>query len=131
DVKPDNFIIFPGNIIKITDFGIARFATQTVRASGSGTVGYLSPEQALGKPSLKSDVFSLGLIIYEMLSKHLPEWPFDWPPPDIEKLRRKLPDYFIKWLRKALEVNTRKRFSDAEEMQKQFEKVMARYERQK
>ncbi|HRX87010.1 MAG TPA: serine/threonine-protein kinase, partial [Phycisphaerae bacterium] len=51
DVKPENFILFPENVLRLADFGIARFARHTVHASGSGTVGFLAPEQALGRPS--------------------------------------------------------------------------------
>jgi serine/threonine protein kinase len=76
DVKPDNFILFPDNVLKLADFGIAKVAYQTLRASGSGTVGYVAPEQAMGKPSFRSDVFSLGLILYRMFSGVLPEWPY-------------------------------------------------------
>jgi len=52
DVKPDNVLLFPGDRVRITDFGIARFIQKTmVDASGSGTVGYIAPEQAMGRPS--------------------------------------------------------------------------------
>ena len=68
DIKPENFIIFPGDVIRLADFGIAKVAQKTVRGSGSGTLGHMAPEQAMGKPSKKSDIFSLGLIIYRMLS---------------------------------------------------------------
>jgi len=91
DIKPDNFIVFPGNQLKLTDFGFSKVAqhTLTLKASGSGTVGYIAPEQALGRPKFQSDVFSLGLVIYELLSGYLPEWPFDWPPPEIRRVREK------------------------------------------
>ena len=49
DIKPDNFLLFPGNRLKLTDFGIARFAQRTLRGSGAGTVGYIAPEQAMGQ----------------------------------------------------------------------------------
>lgn len=73
DVKPENLILFANNRLRLTDFGIAKLALRTVRASGSGTMGYMAPEQAMGKPSFRSDVFATGLIIYRMLSGHLPE----------------------------------------------------------
>ncbi len=123
DIKPDNLILFPGNVLKLADFGIAKIATQTMSASGSGTVGYVAPEQALGKPSLRSDVFSTGLIIYEMITNNLPEWPFDWPGPGYDKLRRKASPEFIRFIRRAMALNTRKRFANATEMQSSFDRI--------
>lgn len=123
DIKPENLILFAPHVLKLADFGIAKIATQTVSASGSGTVGYVAPEQALGKPSLRSDVFSLGLIIYQMATNRLPEWPFDWPPPGYEKLRRKAHPDFIAMVRRAMSVNARKRYANAAEMLAAFERV--------
>ena len=75
DIKPDNFIIFPNGQLKLTDFGVSKVAQRTVRASGSGTVGYIAPEQAVGRPMFQSDVFSLGLVLYELFTGKLPSWP--------------------------------------------------------
>lgn len=126
DIKPDNFIIFPGNRLRLADFGIAKVAQRTVRASGSGTLGHMAPEQAMGKPSLRSDVFSLGLVIYRMLTGRLPEWPFLWPPPGYDKLRRKAHPDLIAFLRKAIDVNPRKRFRDADQMLTAFRRIKTR-----
>ncbi|MCH7989342.1 MAG: serine/threonine protein kinase [Planctomycetes bacterium] len=123
DVKPENFIIFSGNRIRLTDFGIAKIALNTIRASGSGTIGFMPPEQAMGKPSLRSDVFSLGLIIYRMFSGELPEWPFEWPAPGHRRLRSRVHPDMIAFLRKAIDVNPRKRFRDAVQMQAAFPDV--------
>lgn len=123
DVKPENFILFPENVLRLADFGIARFARHTVHASGSGTVGYLAPEQALGKPSMRSDVFSLGLIFYRMFTGHLPEWPFEWPPPGYARLTRTLHPQLIELLRRALSVDHKARFADAERMRAAFNRV--------
>ena len=80
DIKPENFIMFPGDRLRLSDFGISKVSVRTsLKASGTGTLGYVSPEQALGKPSYRSDVFSLGLVIYRMLTGVLPEWPYDRP----------------------------------------------------
>jgi serine/threonine protein kinase len=68
DVKPANILITNEGQVKLGDFGIARFATQ-VSGSGSvlGTPAYLSPEQILGgKQDTRSDLFSLGIILYQM-----------------------------------------------------------------
>jgi hypothetical protein len=113
DIKPDNFIIFDGNLLRLTDFGIAKIAMQTVHASGSGTVGYLAPEQAMGRPSRRSDVFSLGLVIYRMLAGELPDWPFDWPPPGYRRLRSKVSEEVVEVLARALTVDPRGRFPNA------------------
>lgn len=76
DIKPQNVIMTAGNVLKITDFGIARAtsqATTTTANSTIGTVHYLSPEQARGGyTSEKTDIYSLGVVLYEMLTGRLP-----------------------------------------------------------
>jgi serine/threonine protein kinase len=70
DVKPANIMVTDDGHVKLSDFGIARFATQ-VSGSGRimGTPAYLAPEQILGEPhSSKSDLFSLGIVLYHMLT---------------------------------------------------------------
>jgi eukaryotic-like serine/threonine-protein kinase len=77
DVKPQNFLVTPDQRLKVTDFGIAR-ALATVPADEQneivwGSPQYFSPEQAAGgAPSPASDVYSLGVIFYEMLTGRLP-----------------------------------------------------------
>jgi len=123
DVKPENFILFPDNHLRLADFGIARFARHTIHASGSGTVGFLAPEQALGRPSMRSDVFSLGLIFYRMFAGFLPEWPFHWPPPGFSRISKTLHPDLITLIRRALTVDHRKRYVDAEQMRVAFERI--------
>ncbi|MEM7437060.1 MAG: serine/threonine-protein kinase [Myxococcota bacterium] len=125
DIKPDNVILFEGGQLKLADFGIAKVAmkTRTILGSGQGTVGYIAPEQAMGKPSFRSDVFSLGLVMVRMFSGHLPEWPFDWPPQGADRLRRTLSRDFIDFLRRSTEVRERKRFRDGVQMQRAFRKL--------
>ncbi|MCK5406374.1 MAG: protein kinase [Candidatus Krumholzibacteria bacterium] len=130
DIKPENLILFVGNVLKLADFGIAKIATQTMSASGSGTVGYIAPEQALGRPSLRSDVFSMGLIIYQMATNRLPGWPFDWPPPGFDKLKRKAHPDFIALVKRAMSVNARKRYANAAEMLAAFGRVKRKASRQ-
>lgn len=125
DVKPDNVILFSGGRLRLADFGIAKVANRTIRASGSGTVGYVAPEQAMGRPSFRSDVFSLGLILYRMLTGRLPEWPYDWPPPGIERLRRRHGD-LVALVRKAIEVNPRRRYRDAGSMLEALRRIKPR-----
>jgi len=122
DIKPDNFIVFADEKLKLTDFGFSKIAEHTLKASGSGTVGYIAPEQAVGRPMFQSDVFSLALVIYELFSGHLPEWPYDWPPPEIQRMRRVLSPPLLDWLRRAMEVRPEKRFKNAVIMYNEFRK---------
>ena len=124
DVKPDNFILFPNNTLKLHDFGIAKIARRTFKAaSGSGTLGYVSPEQAFGKPSFRSDVFSMGLLIYRMLSGVLPEWPYEWPARGNRRLKQVVNRDFVDFLRKSLEVDERRRFRDCTAMLRAFRRL--------
>ena len=125
DIKPENFILFPDNRLRLADFGIARIARRTVHGSGSGTVGYMSPDQAMGRPSLRSDVFSLGLLIYRLMTGHLPEWPFEWPLEGHARLKRSTSGDFIVFLQKSIELNPRRRYADAAEMLAEFELIQA------
>jgi tetratricopeptide (TPR) repeat protein/tRNA A-37 threonylcarbamoyl transferase component Bud32 len=82
DLKPENVMITPEGVVKVLDFGIARMTldpspvsvrapTEALTATGSvlGTPGYMSPEQATGRPiDARTDVFALGAIVYEMVS---------------------------------------------------------------
>lgn len=76
DVKPANVIVGEADRVKVTDFGIARAAGQsTLTATGSmlGTAHYISPEQAEGaKVGPASDIYSLGIVVYEMLTGSVP-----------------------------------------------------------
>ena len=74
DIKPQNIIISKEGKVKVTDFGIARAASsQTISSSAMGSVHYISPEQARGGYSdEKSDIYSFGITLYEMLTGTVP-----------------------------------------------------------
>ena len=119
DVKPDNLILFAEGGLRLGDFGLAKSSVRTLQASSSGTLGYMAPEQAMGRPSARSDVFSAGLIIYRMLSGKLPDWPYKWPMPGLDRLRSKAPD-MIAFLQRALQLEARRRFRDGHHMLSAF-----------
>ncbi len=76
DVKPANIMVVRDGHVKITDFGIARMASAAVRTQTGMVLGspkYMSPEQVMGKPiDQRSDIFSLGVMLYEMLAGQVP-----------------------------------------------------------
>lgn len=76
DVKPQNIMVLPDGTIKVTDFGIARFARseqKTITDKAIGSVHYISPEQARGeKTDEKSDIYSVGVMLYEMITGQMP-----------------------------------------------------------
>lgn len=76
DIKPQNIILLQDGTIKVSDFGIARFSrgdTRTMTESAIGSVHYISPEQARGEiTDDKADIYSVGVVMYEMLTGQLP-----------------------------------------------------------
>lgn len=125
DIKPHNIIITNGGRVKVTDFGIARaVSTATVTHTGNilGSVHYFSPEQARGEiADEKSDIYSLGVVIYEMVTGALPfegESPIsialkkiqnDPTPP--REINPQIGEALEKVILKAMEKDPLKRFS--------------------
>ncbi|MCP5092218.1 MAG: serine/threonine protein kinase [Gammaproteobacteria bacterium] len=131
DIKPENFILFPENQLKLADFGFAKLSLRTLKASGSGTIDYIAPEQAMGRPKFQSDVFSMGLVLYRMFSGTLPEWPYDWPMSGHDKLKARIRPELIDVLRRAIQLDPGKRYRDAVQMQQDFERSQSHARRQK
>lgn len=129
DVKPQNILITPEGVAKVTDFGIARSvsASQLTRTGMViGTAHYFSPEQAQGKPvEPQSDIYSLGIVLYEMLTAHLP-FDADNPvaiamqhlhsePPSPWDFNPDLPARAVGVVMRALEKDPARRYRDAAE----------------
>lgn len=123
DIKPENYIVFPGNVLKLTDFGFAKISLRTLKASGSGTIEYIAPEQAMGRPKFQSDVFSLGLVLYRMFSGKLPEWPFNWPMIGNDRLMSRIGPDLAAVIRKAIKLDPADRYKNAVQMYAAFRKV--------
>jgi len=136
DIKPHNVIVSPDWNVKVADFGIARSGASQMTEAGSivGTAQYLSPEQARGKPvDQRSDLYSLGVVLYEMLTgkvpftgdaaveiamKHLSVVP---DPPS--KLRPELSHDLDAVVMRALAKEPDDRYSSAEEMDADLARV--------
>lgn len=129
DVKPENILIFEDGRAALGDFGASRFAANASRTvTEAGTLGYMAPEQAYGRARLASDVFSLGLIAYEMLTGKLPTWPFEWPFPAHERFEAKVPEPLRPVLRKAAEFDPSARYPDAVSFHQALLRALAKVE---
>jgi len=130
DIKPGNLMFSADGKLKITDFGLAKFLSgpEITKPGGPiGTVPYMSPEQASGVGTdHQSDLFSAGIVMYEMISGEL---PFQAPdergtinqilradPPPLETLRPDSPERLRLVVRRLLQKNPRKRYLKADDL---------------
>ncbi|HEY3297160.1 MAG TPA: protein kinase [Armatimonadota bacterium] len=127
DVKPDNVQILPSGRAKLTDFGIARIMEEpTLTADGQvfGTPSYMSPEQVAGKPiDGRTDLFSLGVMMYEMLTGRKPfsgdsvvTITYNIMNQDV-MVPPTVPAYLERVIKRALEKDPEFRYSTAAEME--------------
>ena len=129
DVKPENILVFKDRRAALCDFGVAQIAQGPTKAyTEAGTLGYMAPEQAYGKPRFASDVFSLGLIAIELLAGDLPTWPFEWPPPGHRRFLQRVPAPLRPVLQKAAEFEPSRRYTDAVGFQQAFERALSKSE---
>ena len=129
DVKPENILIFADGRAALCDFGVSRFAKGASQTyTEAGTLGYMAPEQAYGRPRLSSDVFSLGLIAYEILTGTLLTWPFDWPQGDYRRFLHKVPEPVRPVLKKATAFEPQRRYPDADALHEALEAAFHRAE---
>lgn len=131
DIKPENYILFPGNQVKLADFGFAKLSLRTLKASGSGTIDYIAPEQAMGRPKFQSDVFSVGLVLYRLLSGKLPEWPFRWPLVGHDRLQARAGVQIAEILRRAIQLDPADRFKNAIQMHTAFRRARSNAHRRR
>jgi hypothetical protein len=117
DVSPSNIFLFPHGHAALGDFSISlKLEGRMTTIDEYGTPGYVAPEQAYGRPTYRSDCFSVGLILYEYITGVLPRWPFKWPLRGHKRLLERTSPAFTKFIRKSLSVDPGRRFVDAEEM---------------
>lgn len=130
DIKPQNIMLISNGTLKVTDFGIATFSrdeTKTMTGTAIGSVHYISPEQAKGSVTdAKSDIYSVGVVLYEMLTGSLPFqsenavsvalMQLQQEPKRPRELNPDIPIGLEQIVMKAMQKNTADRYQSAAEM---------------
>lgn len=130
DIKPQNIMLLQDGTIKVTDFGIARFSnkeTRTMTDKAIGSVHYIAPEQARGDiTDNKSDLYSVGVMMYELLTGKLPFeadnavsvaiMQLQTDPKPLKEINPEIPDGLEEITLKAMQKNPAKRYASADEM---------------
>jgi len=138
DIKSQNILVLDNGMVKITDFGVAMAMNSTQLTQTNtvmGSVHYLPPEQANGKGStMKSDIYSLGILMYELLTgkkpfsgdnaveialKHMRD-----PIPSVRAENNKIPQSIENVILKACAKNPKNRYNDVKEMHQDLETVL-------
>lgn len=135
DIKPDNVLLTRDGRVVVTDFGVASLASD-VAADLAGTPAYMAPEQVRGRPPTpRSDLYALGVLLYEALTGHLPfEAPsvvaslasrLDRPPPDPRERRGDVPAELARVVTTAMAEDPDARFASAEAMRSALQSSVA------
>jgi len=117
DLKPSNLIITATGLVKLIDFGIARYFQPLKTATAIGTQGYAAPEQYKGKAEARSDIYALGATMHHLLTGRDPamEPPFSFPP--VEQLRPNCNPALAKLINDALAYRPEDRPASAAEFE--------------
>lgn len=132
DVKPQNMLVTPQDVVKVTDFGIAQALSQHTQPQQKadvvwGSPHYFAPEQARGEqPTPQADVYAVGIVMFELLTGDLPYVGSNQqelamahirePIPNVGELRPGIPDRLSKMIYRAMAKDPRDRYRDADQL---------------